>query len=134
VGLPVAGASPVLSPAKHEAATTILFDTPRVHYFGQQALITETIIETHAAIDGQLKILKSDVIAERVIHKLGLKNDPDFSVPGSSPGLLAAFDMGNTVLKTDAQRQRHFLRRLREIALGQPHWRVICDRDSFHVV
>jgi polysaccharide biosynthesis transport protein len=108
VGLALGWTSLVLRPARYESAAVILIDKPRVHFFGNQSVITEATIETLGEMEGQLEILKSDVIAKRVIQKLGLAKDADFLLP-RPPALFSALGIAREVPLTEAQRERHLL-------------------------
>jgi polysaccharide biosynthesis transport protein len=95
-GLGLAATSLAVLPVKYEAAATLLLDQQRLHVFQQQSVVSDPQIETYAAIEGQIEILKSDVIAKAVIRKLGLESDADFAVWPQSA-------------LTESQRERHTL-------------------------
>jgi succinoglycan biosynthesis transport protein ExoP len=95
-GLALAGASLSVLPTKYEASATILIDNPRVHFFGQQSVVNETLVASISEMEGQLEVLKSDIIAKRVIEKLDLQKDADFALP-------------NVAALTEVQREQHLL-------------------------
>src|SRR5215475_9325771 len=95
-----------LVPWKYQAAATILLDKQRLHFFQQQSVVSDPAFETHAAIEGQLEVLKSDAIALAVIKKLQLHRDREFAV--AEPTDATAQAERKTGM-TEAQRERHYL-------------------------
>ena len=106
----VLGAAVVgLVPWKYQATTTMLIDKQRLHVFQQQSVVSDPAIETNAAIEGQLEILKSDAIALSVIKKLRLEKDPEFAIADPGDGVLGALNERHAAPFTNAQRERHHL-------------------------
>jgi polysaccharide biosynthesis transport protein len=95
-GTALAIASLVIVPTKYNAAATMLLDKQRVNFSSNQSVASEFSLETNAAVEGQLEVLKSDAIARAVIKKLELERDPDFAVAPPQPGLFAALGIGQT--------------------------------------
>jgi succinoglycan biosynthesis transport protein ExoP len=92
-----------LVPWKYQATATILLDKQRLHFFQQQSVVSDPTFETHAAIEGQLEVLKSDILALEVIRKLQLQKDPEFATAEPANGTVEA----QRAALTDAQRERH---------------------------
>jgi polysaccharide biosynthesis transport protein len=109
LGLALAAASLAVVPVKYEASAVVLIDKQRLHFFQQQSVVSDEAIETHAAIEGQLEILKSDVLAKLVMDKLHLEKDGDFTLPQPAPAWLAALGLGRSTPLTEAQRERFVL-------------------------
>jgi succinoglycan biosynthesis transport protein ExoP len=106
----VLGAAVVgLVPWKYQAAATMLIDKQRLHFFQQQSVVGDLAIDTNAAIEGQLEVLKSDAIAVSVIKKLQLERDPEFAIAEPADGLFSALNSHRPAPLTDAQRERHHL-------------------------
>ena len=84
VGTGIGFASLAIIPMKYLATATVLLDKERLHLFNKDSVIGETAIETHAAFEGQMELLKSDLIAKEVIRKLNLERDPEFALPAPS--------------------------------------------------
>jgi polysaccharide biosynthesis transport protein len=99
----------MMTPVKYVATSTILLDKPRLHLFQQQTVVSDPAIETHAAVEGQLEVMKSDAIAEQVIKKLRLDEDPDFFVPSRTNGLLVRLGLRASTPITQEQRERRYL-------------------------
>lgn len=98
-----------LVPWKYQASATMLIDKQRLHFFQQQAVVSDPAIDTNAAIEGQLEVLKSDAIALSVIKKLQLDRDPEFAIAEPTDGVFSALSAHHAVPLTDAQRERHHL-------------------------
>ena len=69
------------TPPSFTATTTMLIDAKRVQLFQQSSMINDLPIDA-ATVESQVEILKSETIAEAVIEKLHLVNDPEFVSPG----------------------------------------------------
>jgi succinoglycan biosynthesis transport protein ExoP len=108
LGSALAAGSLFVVSTRYEAAATILIDNPRVHFFGPQSVVNETLVATISEMEGQLEILKSDAIAKRVIQKMDLEGDADFALPKAS-GLLAMLGIKQGAPLTEAQREQHSL-------------------------
>ena len=99
-GTALAIASLAIVPTKYDATATMLLDKQRVNFFPNQSVGSELSLETNAAVEGQLEVLKSDAIARAVIKKLNLESDPDFAVTPPQSGLFAAWGIGNSTPRT----------------------------------
>jgi succinoglycan biosynthesis transport protein ExoP len=95
-GTALAIASLAIVPTKYDATATMLLDKQRVNFFTNQSVVSELSLETNAAVEGQLEVLKSDAIARAVIKKLNLESDPDFAVSPPRSGFFAALGIGNS--------------------------------------
>ena len=69
------------TPPSFTASTTMMIDTKRVQLFQQQSIINDLPIDA-STVESQVEILKSETIAEAVIDKLHLGDDPEFVSPG----------------------------------------------------
>ena len=108
-GLVLGAAIVGLVPWKYQATATMLIDKQRLHFFQQQAVVSDPAIETNAAIEGQLEVLKSDALALVVIKKLHLEGDPEFAMAEPSNGLFGGLGENHSAPLTAAQRERHQL-------------------------
>ena len=73
------------TPPSFTATTTMMIDAKRVQLFQQSSMINDLPIDA-ATVESQIEVLKSETIAQAVIDKLHLVNDPEFV--GSGGGLL----------------------------------------------
>lgn len=107
-GTALAVAGLALMPSKYNATATILLENQRVNLFPNQSVVSELSLQTNAAIEGQLEILRSAAISRAVIKKLHLENDPEFAIaPGN--GFLAALGMGKSALLTQERRDNRLV-------------------------
>jgi polysaccharide biosynthesis transport protein len=74
------------APPKFLAQAEILIDTRKTQLFQQQAVGDTTVDST--AVDSQIEVLKSEVIATAVVKELHLTSDPEFV--GSKPGIFGS--------------------------------------------
>ena len=72
------------TPPSFTATTTMMIDAKRVQLFQQSSMINDLPIDA-ATVESQIEVLKSETIAQAVIDKLHLVNDPEFA--GSGGGL-----------------------------------------------
>ena len=70
------------------ANATLLIDTRKIEILQQPAVFGQMSLESSAAMESQVEILKSEKIALAVVQKLGLANEPEFVRVGK--GLRAA--------------------------------------------
>jgi succinoglycan biosynthesis transport protein ExoP len=108
-GTALAIASLAIVPTKYNATATMLLDNQRVNFFPNQSVVSELSLETNAAVEGQLEVLKSDAIARAVIKKLDLESDPDFAVAPPRPGFFAALGIGNATPLTQEKRDNRLV-------------------------
>lgn len=66
-------------PAPYTAVATLAIDTSRFQLFGQGAGLGERAIDSAAAVESQLEIIRSEHIALSVIESLRLADDPEFA-------------------------------------------------------
>ena len=71
---------------KFTASAQILIDPGTSHVLRDNVAATDTIYDT-ARVEGQLAVLRSETIAQKVIDKLNLRDDPE--VLGSPPSLIS---------------------------------------------
>ena len=69
------------TPPSFTATTTMMIDAKRVQLFQQSSMINDLPIDA-ATVESQIEVLKSETIAQAVIDKLHLVNDPEFVGPG----------------------------------------------------
>src|ERR1700685_2443666 len=69
------------TPPSFTATTTMLIDAKRVQLFQQSSMINDLPIDA-ATVESQVEVLKSETIAQAVIDKLHLVNDPEFVSSG----------------------------------------------------
>ena len=108
-GLMLGAAVVGLVPWKYQASATLLLDKQRLHFFQQQSVVSDLAIESNAAIEGQLEVMKSDALALVVIKKLHLDKDPEFAIADRSEGIFSSWHPHPRAPMTEAQRERHHL-------------------------
>ena len=69
------------TPPSFTATTTMMIDAKRVQLFQQSSMINDLPIDA-ATVESQIEVIKSETIAQAVIDKLHLVNDPEFVGPG----------------------------------------------------
>ena len=69
------------TPPSFTATTTMMIDAKRVQLFQQNSLISDLPVDA-ATVGSQVEVMKSETIAQAVIDKLHLVNDPEFVGPG----------------------------------------------------
>jgi polysaccharide biosynthesis transport protein len=69
------------TPPSFTATTTMMIDAKRVQLFQQPSMINDLPIDA-ATVESQIEVLKSETVAQAVIDKLHLVNDPEFVGPG----------------------------------------------------
>src|ERR1041384_3893074 len=82
----VAGAALLIFPAKYKAVTIVLVDPRQPRVTSSEAVLSG-IGSDAAAVESQVELIQSSAIAKRVIAKLGLDQDAEFSTTGLT-GLL----------------------------------------------
>ena len=75
------------TPPSFTATATLMIDSKKIQLFQQQSLINDLPIDA-STVESQVEILKSETIAQAVIDKLHLTDDPEFVSPGG--GLVGA--------------------------------------------
>ena len=75
----------LLVPAPYTAVASLEIDTRRFQLFQHAENFGEKMIDSAAAVESQLEILKSENIALRVVKKLNLADDPEFGQGNSIP-------------------------------------------------
>ena len=93
------------TPPSFTATTTMMIDSKRVQLFQQQSIINDLPIDA-ATVESQVEILKSETIAQAVIDKLHLGNDPEFINPGG--GLIGTLLGAVTWLFTSSEPPSEF--------------------------
>jgi hypothetical protein len=111
VGIAVAGAGLAFVPSKYNATATILIDKQRLNFFND-SVVSDLSIDTNAAIEGQVEILKSDVIARRVIERLKLERDVDFALPKPFFGIPDALGIAHSPPPRQARRDAYLMEAL----------------------
>ena len=66
-------------PAPYAAVATLEIDTRRFHLFQHPENLGEKLIDSSAAVESQLEVMKSENILLKVSEKLHLTNDPEFA-------------------------------------------------------
>jgi succinoglycan biosynthesis transport protein ExoP len=74
-----------LVPAPYTAVASLEIDTRRFQLFQHAENFGEKLIDSAAAVESQLEILKSENIALKVVKKLNLADDPEFGQGNSIP-------------------------------------------------
>jgi succinoglycan biosynthesis transport protein ExoP len=69
------------TPPSYTASTTMMIDAKKVQLFQQQSIVNDLPIDA-STVESQVEILKSETIAQAVIDKLHLIDDPEFVSPG----------------------------------------------------
>lgn len=73
------------APPRYTANSTLLLNTQKIQFYRDPNVSQEMPAETTGAVESQIAVLRSDVIARKVIAKLGLADDPRFmSGPGGT--------------------------------------------------
>ena len=101
------------TPPSFTATTTMMIDSKKVQLFQQQSIINDLPIDA-ATVESQVEILKSETIAQAVIDKLHLGNDPEFTNPGG--GLVGTLLGAVTWLFTSSEPVSEFA--LKRAAIG----------------
>jgi succinoglycan biosynthesis transport protein ExoP len=73
-----------LTPPRYSASSQLLLDTRRLQVLQQQSIMSELSFDA-AVVDSQLEILKSEAIAQDVVRRFDLAEDPEFTAGGQSP-------------------------------------------------
>jgi succinoglycan biosynthesis transport protein ExoP len=107
-GIALAVAGLKLVPPKYNATATILIDKQRLNFF-RESVVGDLSIESNAAIEGQVEVLKSDVIAHRVIEQLNLESDADFAMPKPWFGITDALGIAHAAPPRQANRTTFLL-------------------------
>jgi polysaccharide biosynthesis transport protein len=79
-------------PAPYTAVATLAIDTRKFQLFQQPANLGEQLIDSTAAVESQLEVLKSENIALKVIKELNLADDAEFGKGGSIPVISNLFE------------------------------------------
>lgn len=94
------------TPPSFTAQTTMMIDTKKVQLFQQQSIINDLPIDA-STVESQVEILKSETIAQAVIDKLHLADDPEFVNPRG--GLVGALLGVVTGLFSSAEPRSDFM-------------------------
>jgi polysaccharide biosynthesis transport protein len=86
VGLGAGAGSLLIIPPNFKAEAELLIDNRKFQLTQQPPIVAEASLETTAAVESQLELLKSENIALSVIKKLNLSEDPEFV--DTRPGLI----------------------------------------------
>jgi succinoglycan biosynthesis transport protein ExoP len=101
----------VSKPPSFMATASIMVDTGRVQLFQAPGVVGETPIDSSAALESQLAILRSSRVAQKVMDRLNLRAEPEFQVGerGRAARLLGADlarFLGRDPIRTEARRER----------------------------
>lgn len=84
VAVVLGGVWTAASPPVYSASTSLLIDTRKIDIFSDGDVYQDASI-TNAAVETQVEILRSGLIAGRVVDELGLVSDPVFMADPGSP-------------------------------------------------
>ena len=79
LGAVLAGVFLFRAPARFTATTTLLINTRKVEIVQQPAVSDELSVQAVGAMESQVELLRSDELAQRVVQKLNLLDDPRFN-------------------------------------------------------
>jgi uncharacterized protein involved in exopolysaccharide biosynthesis/Mrp family chromosome partitioning ATPase len=85
----VAGVALVIVPAKYHATTIVLVDPRQPRVTASEAVLSG-IGSDAAAVESQVELIQSSALAQRVIARLSLDQDPEFATPSLLDSLRAA--------------------------------------------
>jgi polysaccharide biosynthesis transport protein len=89
VGVSAGAGFLLIKPPNFKAAAELLIDNRKFQLTQQPPIVDQASLETTAAFESQLELVKSENIALSVIKKLDLWKDPEFG--DTRPGLIAIF-------------------------------------------
>src|SRR3954471_468369 len=96
-----AGMGLLVLPAKFKATTVVLVDPRQPRVTASEAVLSG-IGQDAAAVESQVELIQSSALAKRVIEKLGLDQDPEFSAPSFMTSVRSLFG-GSKVEDPDSQ-------------------------------
>lgn len=73
------------TPPSYTATASVIIDTNKLQLFGQQSIFSELPLDS-ATVESQVEIFKSENIAQAIIKKFNLTDDPEFA--GGGGGLI----------------------------------------------
>src|SRR5215217_1514374 len=85
-----AGAALMILPPKYKAITVVLVDPRQPRVTASEAVLTGIGADA-AAVESQVELIQSSALAKRVIAKLGLDKDPEFTTSSLLDNARAAF-------------------------------------------
>lgn len=119
IGLAGGAAFIVFFKPNFQATATVLIDTRKYPDTPQAEIAARTTYDSSAAIDTQVEILKSQILAQSAIDKLAAWREPEFVATGAGPrAMIAKFlRLNSTTATLSAEELRnraiaHFLRHL----------------------
>lgn len=76
-----------LRPSQYRATTTILIDPARANVLQSQQVLALPTVDS-GTVDSQVEILKSDIVAQNLVRRLKLAEDPEFNRTSAVRALL----------------------------------------------